>query len=165
MFVYKELPSPVGNLTLVASTQGLAAVLWEKERPDRVALTPLRHESEDATLKEAERQLREYFAGARTSFDLPLAPEGTEFQKRVWLELEKIPYGETRSYSQIAANLEHPKAVRAVGAANGRNPLSIIVPCHRVIGSSGRLTGFAGGLEAKAFLIQLEARRSCASPS
>jgi methylated-DNA-[protein]-cysteine S-methyltransferase len=111
-----------------------------------------------SVLLEAERQLAEYFAGTRRTFELPLDFEGTEFQRSVWAALLTIPYGETRSYGQIARQIGRPKAVRAVGAANGRNPLSIVAPCHRVIGASGELTGFAGGLETKEFLLALEAR-------
>jgi methylated-DNA-[protein]-cysteine S-methyltransferase len=108
------------------------------------------------TLDEAARQLTEYFAGDRTTFDLALAPHGTEFQQRVWMALRTIPYGETRSYGNIAAAVGSPSSSRAVGAANGRNPLSIIVPCHRVIGSNGHLTGYAGGMEVKRWLLAHE---------
>jgi len=101
-------------------------------------------------------QLNEYFAGKRRAFDIPLAPSGTEFQRRVWQELLQIPYGESITYREQAERLGQPKAVRAVGAANGKNPIGIIIPCHRVIGSSGRLTGFAGGVELKAQLLTLE---------
>jgi methylated-DNA-[protein]-cysteine S-methyltransferase len=109
-------------------------------------------------LLETEQQLNDYFAGTRKSFALKLDFNGTEFQKKVWAALLTIPFGETRSYGQIAKQIKKPKAVRAVGAANGRNPISIIAPCHRVIGSTGKLTGFAGGLEAKALLLALEGR-------
>jgi methylated-DNA-[protein]-cysteine S-methyltransferase len=102
------------------------------------------------------QQLDEYFAGARTGFDLELAPKGNQFQRRVWAKLTEIPYGHTRTYGQLADELGGPGLARAVGAANGQNPLSIIVPCHRVVGSSGKLTGYAGGLERKAFLLDLE---------
>lgn len=105
---------------------------------------------------QTEQQLNEYFSGTRKTFTIPLHPIGTEFQKQVWTALTSIPYGETRTYAQLASQIGNPKAVRAVGAANGKNPLSIIVPCHRVIGSSGNLTGFAGGLDAKATLLSLE---------
>jgi methylated-DNA-[protein]-cysteine S-methyltransferase len=154
--VYKVVDSPVGRLTLVATDEGLAAILWENDRPGRVRLNL---ESEDAghpVLLEAERQLREYFAGERTAFALKLDVEGTDFQRKVWTALLSIPFGETRSYAQIAAQIGKPKAVRAVGAANGRNPVSIVAPCHRVVGSSGALTGFAGGLDVKARLLELE---------
>jgi methylated-DNA-[protein]-cysteine S-methyltransferase len=109
-------------------------------------------------LLETERQLSEYFAGKRTRFAVPLEPRGSEFQKRVWSALKEIPFGKTRSYLDLAKTIGLPKASRAVGAANGKNPLSIILPCHRVVGASGALTGFAGGLETKAKLLTLEAR-------
>ena len=111
-------------------------------------------------LNETERQLAEYFSSTRTAFDLPLAPRGSEFQKTVWQALRKIPFGETRSYLALAKELGSANAVRAVGAANGKNPLSIVVPCHRVIGTDGALTGFAGGLEVKAKLLDFESSRS-----
>lgn len=155
-FTCKLMPSPVGMLTLVARGPALAAVLWEHERENRVRLGPLSEQNGHPLLVETERQLNEYFAGERTHFALPLDFQGTEFQKQVWQALLDIPYGETRSYGQIARSIGNPKSVRAVGAANGKNPISIIAPCHRVIGTSGALTGFAGGLEAKAFLLALE---------
>ena len=117
-----------------------------------------RHNDANLLLCEATRQLREYFAGERGRFELRLAARGTEFQRRVWRELERIPYGQTRSYGQIAAAVGAPRSVRAVGAANGRNPLPIVVPCHRVIGADGRLTGYGGGLPLKQLLLELEAR-------
>ncbi|KAA8694473.1 MULTISPECIES: methylated-DNA--[protein]-cysteine S-methyltransferase [Pseudomonas] len=153
---YKLMPSPVGQLTLVARNGKLAAILWETERANRVRLGELVEVDDSPALLQAERQLNEYFAGTRDRFDLELDFEGTEFQKKVWAALLTIPFGETRSYSQIATQIGSPKAVRAVGAANGRNPISIVAPCHRVIGASGRLTGFAGGLEAKQYLLTLE---------
>lgn len=155
-YVFKTMKSPVGLLKLVASDTGLTAILWEQDSPDRVPLSPLKENNQDKILLETERQLNEYFAGDRKAFSLPLDFVGTEFQKRVWNALLTIPYGETRSYGQIAKQLGNEKAMRAVGAANGRNPISIIAPCHRVIGASGKLTGFAGGLEAKALLLNLE---------
>lgn len=155
-YVSKTIPSPVGRLTLVASDAGLAAVLWENDSPRRVPITVAGEDLKHPVLREAERQLKEYFAGKRTSFDLPLDFQGTDFQKRVWKALLKIPFGETRSYAQIARALGKPSAMRAVGAANGKNPISIIAPCHRVIGKDGTLTGFAGGLKAKAHLLALE---------
>ena len=157
--VYKTMASPVGRLTLVASDDGLAAVLWENDRPGRVRLNVEAEEPEHPRLVEAERQLEEYFAGRRTRFDLPLDVSGTVFQRKVWTALLTIPFGETRSYKEIARQIGSPDAVRAVGAANGRNPVSIIAPCHRVIGSTGELTGFAGGLDTKARLLSLEAAR------
>jgi methylated-DNA-[protein]-cysteine S-methyltransferase len=155
---YKEMKSPVGKLKLVASSQALVAVLWEKERPNRVKLGAMNLDPRHPILIEAERQLSEYFTGQRIRFDLPLQLNGTEFQKKVWQALREIPFGKTRSYRDLARAVGLPKASRAVGAANGKNPLSIVVPCHRVIGANGALTGFAGGLATKAALLALEAK-------
>jgi len=154
--VFKTIWSPVGELTLVADANGLAAILWENDRPGRVRLGPLTEAPDHPLLVETERQLGEYFAGDRRRFDVPLSFAGTDFQKRVWGALLTIPFGETRSYGEVAAQIGKPGASRAVGAANGRNPISIIAPCHRVIGSTGKLTGFAGGMEAKKYLLELE---------
>lgn len=156
------LQSPVGPLKLVASDAGLVAILWPDDDPRRVRLGPLAEHDGHPILVETVRQLREYFAGARTRFDIPLDFHGTDFQKSVWRALLAIPFGETRSYAAIAREIGRPAAVRAVGAANGRNPISIIAPCHRVIGSNGALTGFAGGLETKDFLLRLEGRQEAA---
>ncbi|WP_231422061.1 methylated-DNA--[protein]-cysteine S-methyltransferase [Pseudomonas sp. Leaf59] len=155
---YILMPSPVGQLTLVARAGKLAAILWETERANRVRLDNLIEARDNPVLLETERQLHEYFAGTRNHFELELDFAGTVFQKQVWQALLTIPFGDTRSYSQIARQIGNPTAVRAVGAANGRNPISIIAPCHRVIGASGTLTGFAGGLEAKQYLLTLENR-------
>ena len=157
---YKEMESPVGKLKLVASANALLAVLWERKRPNRVKLAMLQHDPQQPILIKTERQLGEYFAGTRNQFDLPLEPTGTEFQKKVWRALQEIPFGQTRSYLDLAKSIGSAKAVRAVGAANGKNPLSIVVPCHRILGANGTLTGFAGGLETKAKLLALESRRS-----
>jgi methylated-DNA-[protein]-cysteine S-methyltransferase len=154
--VYKFLESPVGKLKLVASDKGLTAILWKNDSPRRVPLKDLVQNDKHPVLMQAEFQLREYFAGSRQMFDIPLDMRGTTFQKSVWEALLAIPFGETRSYGELAKQLGRPSASRAVGAANGRNPISIVVPCHRVIGSSGKLTGFAGGLEVKAYLLGLE---------
>jgi methylated-DNA-[protein]-cysteine S-methyltransferase len=143
-------------LTLVADPDALVAVLWENEDPRRVPLGPLTIDSDHPVLGLAERQLDEYFAGQRARFELPLSFLGTPFQKTVWAALRDIPYGTKLSYGDMAAGLGKPSATRAVGAANGRNPLSIIVPCHRLIGADGSLTGFAGGLDAKRYLLDLE---------
>jgi methylated-DNA-[protein]-cysteine S-methyltransferase len=148
--------SPVGALTLVASTDGIVAILWENDKPDRVPLGSLVEDAGHPILVRTTGQLAEYFAGMRRVFDLPLDIRGTDFQKSVWRALLAIPFGETRSYGEIARTIGRPSASRAVGAANGRNPLSIIAPCHRVIGAGGALTGFAGGLEAKRHLLALE---------
>ncbi|QKJ37699.1 methylated-DNA--[protein]-cysteine S-methyltransferase [Pseudomonas sp. MPDS] len=158
--LYKTIPSPVGQLILVARDTKLAAILWENERLNRVRLGPLEEDSQHPVLKETEHQLMEYFAGQRRRFDLALDFAGTDFQVRVWQALLTIPFGETRSYRDIAIQIGQPTAVRAVGAANGRNPISIIAPCHRVIGTSGSLTGFAGGLAAKQFLLSLEGQQT-----
>ncbi|WP_186222084.1 methylated-DNA--[protein]-cysteine S-methyltransferase [Burkholderia gladioli] len=154
--VCKRIPSPVGELTLVARDDKLVAILWENDRPTRVKLGLMRDDDEHPVLVETARQLREYFAGQRTVFALDIEFHGTEFQKRVWNALLTIPFGETRSYRDIAVQVGNHKATRAVGAANGRNPLSIVAPCHRVIGTSGELTGFAGGKDKKAALLALE---------
>jgi methylated-DNA-[protein]-cysteine S-methyltransferase len=154
--VYKMIDSPLGRLTLVATDDGLAAILWENDRPRRVRLNIDAEDNGHPVLVDTERQLTEYFAGRRKRFTVKLDVAGTDFQRRVWNALLTIPFGETRSYGQIAEQIGSPAAIRAVGAANGRNPVSIIAPCHRVIGSTGRLTGFAGGLEAKAHLLALE---------
>jgi methylated-DNA-[protein]-cysteine S-methyltransferase len=159
-YVHKLMKSPVGQLTLVASDEGLAGVLWPSERPGRVRLPIEREDARHPVLVQAERQLGEYFAGRRRTFSLKLDPVGTPFQQKVWQALLTIPFGETRSYAQIAKQMGRPTAARAVGAANGRNPVSIVTPCHRVVGSTGTLTGFAGGFEAKARLLALEAAGS-----
>lgn len=150
------MKSPVGKLTLVASESGICAVLWEKEKQGRVKIDLGELNPKNKILQEAKRQLEEYFKGKRSSFDLPLDLIGTDFQKKVWKALSKIPFGQTHSYLDIAKKLKNKNASRAVGMANGKNPISIIVPCHRVIGNSGKLTGYAGGLEAKKILLDLE---------
>jgi methylated-DNA-[protein]-cysteine S-methyltransferase len=154
---YKIMPSPVGTVKLVASDQGLAAILWENDRPSRVRLGELVEDPSNPILVQAEKELGEYFAGERTKFDVKLDMVGTDFQKDVWNALLSIPFGETRSYRDIARQVRRPTAFRAVGAANGRNPISIITPCHRAIGSDGSLTGFAGGLGTKKYLLEHEA--------
>ena len=153
---YKVIESPIGKLKLVGSDKGLVAILWENDSPRRVRLSELVADEQHPVIVETERQLGEYFAGKRKAFFIALDMRGTRFQRDVWEALLAIPFGETRSYGQLAKQLGNPRATRAVGAANGRNPVSIVVPCHRVIGSSGKLTGFAGGLEAKARLLSLE---------
>lgn len=143
------VPSPVGPLTLTQEDQALTGLHFG-EHPQQGAEGPT------PLLEKAARQLEEYFAGQRKKFSLPLAPKGTEFQLRVWQALLQIPYGETRSYGELAAMVGNPKACRAVGGANHRNPLSILIPCHRVVGTKGSLTGYAGGLSVKEFLLKLE---------
>jgi methylated-DNA-[protein]-cysteine S-methyltransferase len=155
-YTFITLPSPVGELKLVANGSRLAAILWENDKPNRVRLGPMTEDPGNPVLRKTAQQLEEYFSGSRNCFDLELDFVGTDFQKKVWAALLTIPFGETRTYSQIAEQIGNPTAVRAVGAANGRNPISIVAPCHRVIGASGKLTGFAGGLEAKERLLVLE---------
>jgi methylated-DNA-[protein]-cysteine S-methyltransferase len=140
----------------VASDSGLAAILWENDNPRRVPVNLVAEDPDHPVLIETEKQLREYFAGQRQVFSVPLDFGGTEFQNQVWQALLSIPFGETRTYTEIARQIGKPAAMRAVGAANGRNPISIIARCHRVLGSTGNLTGFAGGLQAKAHLLALE---------
>lgn len=154
---FKEISSPVGKLKLVASDGALVAILWEKEKLGRVRLDEMEVSDKHPILIRTENQLKEYFTGKRKVFDLPLAPIGTSFQQMVWNELRQIPFGETRSYGELATKMGSPKASRAVGAANGKNPISIVVPCHRVIGKNGKLTGFAGELGTKEILLKLEA--------
>jgi len=149
------IDSPVGPLEAVASDDGLVAVLWPDDPPGRVKLANVEPGMNDVLAK-ADEQLREYFAGTRTAFDLPLDLRGTEFQVAVWTSLATIPFGETATYGEQAKMINRPKAVRAVGAANGRNPVSIVLPCHRVVGANGALTGFAGGLDTKRFLLDHE---------
>ena len=151
-----EMASPVGTLKLVANETALVAVLWENENPKRVRLAELVEQADHPVLLETQKQLTEYFAGKRQQFDLPLDFAGTEFQHKVWQALLSIPFGETRSYRDIAEQIGNIKAVRAVGAANGKNPISIIAPCHRVVGTNGKLVGFAGGLGNKDILLRLE---------
>lgn len=162
--VRTTMPTPVGELTLIASTRGLRAVLWDGELPADTDIEVVSVKGGSAAarsagnraasaLAEAVLQLDEYFAGTRTEFDLPLDPVGTEFQQAAWLELRKIPFGETISYGEQARRLGDANKSRAVGAANGRNPLSIVVPCHRVVGANGSLTGFAAGVDIKEWLL------------
>jgi len=153
---FKNLKTPVGCLKAVASNDGLVAILWENDNPRRVPLGEMMERPSDAVLKLTERQLMEYFDGKRRSFDIPLDFAGTSFQKQVWQAFLKIPYGETRTYGEIAREIGKPVAGGAVGAACGRNPISIIAPCHRVIGAGGALGGFGGGLEVKRYLLDFE---------
>lgn len=159
----RTFDSPVGALCLAASDAGLHAVEFASPRHP-VPRGEGWHAGVHALLDETARQLEAYFAGTRRSFDLPLAARGTAFQKQVWDGLMRIPYGKTASYVELARMLGRPTASRAVGAANGRNPLSIIVPCHRVIGAGGALTGFSGGLSTKTFLLTLEGALPRANP-
>ena len=147
-----DLTSPIGLLRLTAEDGRLTSIQFQSQHGARKA----HYRDDDPVLEDCARQLEEYFAGKRKAFDLPLDAGGTAFQREVWGALGAIPYGEVRSYRDIAHVIKREKAVRAVGAANGRNPLPIVVPCHRVIGTNGTLTGFAGGLDAKKTLLELE---------
>ena len=156
---YHDMDSPVGTLRLVADSHGLREIRFERERHPKKAYPDWIHANEPAAsapIDIACMQLEEYFAGTRQHFELPLHPLGTPFQLEVWSELGRIPYGITISYGELARRIDKPLAVRAVGAANGRNPLPIVLPCHRVIGANGALTGFGGGLPTKRFLLTME---------
>ncbi len=157
MMRYTQIDSPMGPLLLVADDAGLRQILFVNGRRHA---HPVAAWKEDASpLKNTISQLRSYFAGEREAFDLPLAPEGTPFQQEVWRWLCEIPYGETISYGELARRIGNPQASRAVGLANGSNPIPIVIPCHRVIGSNGRLTGYGGGLPIKEKLLALEKKQ------
>ncbi|MEO6685076.1 MAG: methylated-DNA--[protein]-cysteine S-methyltransferase [Dyadobacter sp.] len=153
---FKTIESRVGKLTLVASEKGLSAVLWEKDDPERTGITFGLEDSNHPILLETEKQLIEYFAKKRKVFSIQLDFKGSEFQKQVWEALLTIPFGETRTYGQIAKQIGNPQAVRAVGGAANKNPVSIIAPCHRVIGATGKLVGFGGGIANKTILLDIE---------
>lgn len=153
------MSSPVGALQVVACDAGLRAILWPGDTPGRVRLAPARHAPDHPHVVEAGRQLAAYFAGELRAFSVPTQAGGTPFQASVWGALATIPFGATCSYAAIARQIGRPSAARAVGAASGCNPLSIVVPCHRVLGTNGTLVGFAGGLPAKRFLLALERRQ------
>jgi methylated-DNA-[protein]-cysteine S-methyltransferase len=156
---YRWIESPVGPMRLVGNEAALAGVLWEKQDPATSGFDLGAESAHLPVLVQAARELGEYFAGDRREFTVPLAFSGTEFQTTVWRALATIPFGETRSYGELARQIGSPLASRAVGAANGRNPIPIILPCHRVIGSSGSLTGFGGGLPMKKQLLEHERTR------
>jgi len=149
---YTHVDTPIGKLTVVAGGTGIRRILWDGEAPPEDAV-----EGHSDLLDAAVTQIREYFTGNRTTFDLPLDLGGTPFQEKVWRELGSIPFGTTISYGEQARRIGRPQAARAVGAANGRNPVPVVLPCHRVIGSSGALTGFGGGLDTKRTLLRHEA--------
>ena len=150
MIRFQNSQSPLGQLRLISNGNAITRIEFEGQHGHEGV------QQADAILDRCQQQLQEYFDGQRRAFDLPLAAEGTDFQHQIWAMLCRIPYGELRSYRDIAIACNKPKAMRAVGAANGRNPIPIIVPCHRVIGSNGTLTGYAGGLPAKQLLLKLE---------
>ena len=152
---YRFIDSPVGPLLVAGNDAGLHLIEFHAPRHPVPRGEDWR-EGDHAVLQQAQRQLDAYFAGRRQGFDLPLAPQGTAFQRQVWWELANIPFGRTISYAELARRVGRPTAMRAVGAANGRNPIPIVLPCHRVIGADGSLTGFGGGLPTKQFLLRLE---------
>ena len=145
--------SPVGKLCIGEESGVITRVTWSKIPREYIL-------EETELILECKKQLEEYFAGKRKTFDLPLVPKGTEFQQKVWKALQEIPYGETRTYGEIAAAIGNPKAARAVGMANNKNPIGILIPCHRVVGANGKLVGYAGGMEKKEFLLELERNNS-----
>jgi methylated-DNA-[protein]-cysteine S-methyltransferase len=159
MQIYEDIASPVGRLRLISSGEHLTAIWFEHGRDARKGDSGLRAGSSEV-IAAAKQQLHEYFCGSRCQFDLPLAPRGTDFQQRVWAQLMLIEYGTTTTYGALANQLGNPNASRAVGLANGSNPIPIVIPCHRVIGASGALTGFGGGLPVKSALLQLERSRT-----
>ncbi|MDF1761335.1 MAG: methylated-DNA--[protein]-cysteine S-methyltransferase [Coxiellaceae bacterium] len=157
--VYGEMPSPVSKLTLVCSEQGLHAILWVNDHENdkyQSIVSNLKRDDNYPLIKKTKKQLAEYFQCKRKAFDLPLVFDGTAFQNKAWQQLSKIPYGETISYGEQAKRMGDKNKARAVGMANGMNPIPIVVPCHRVIGSNGKLVGFGGGMDNKALLLNLE---------
>ena len=155
-YFIQDYKSPVGDLKIVATDKELNAVVFAKNWPDFKDRFKQAKKEKNAVTNRAIKQLEQYFAGKRTKFDLPIVLEGTEFQNKVWKALNKIPYGQTRTYKEQAKSVKSEKAVRAVGRTNGINPLCIILPCHRVIGSNGSLTGYAAGVDTKKRLLELE---------
>lgn len=153
---YQKMKSPIGILYLVSDEKSLRGVLFEDYwKPFQSRYSEMEQAS-TAILKKTEEQLKQYFAGKRQEFDLPIHLDGTDFQKKVWMALAKIGYGKTRTYQEQALLIKNPSAIRAVGRTNGLNPISVVLPCHRVVGKSRKLTGYAGGLKAKKFLLELE---------
>ena len=154
----ETIETPIGTMTLVSNGAALIG-LYTEEHKSRATFEPT-GTSKDEVLRETKRQLAEYFDGSRQWFDLPLDPAGTDFEKRVWNELKRIPFGQTRTYQYLAASIGSPAAAHAVGGANARNPISIIVPCHRVIRTDGNLSGYAGGIPTKRWLLEHEIGKS-----
>ncbi len=161
-FYMQKIQSPVGDLYLVANNEKLCGIIYESMWSHFEKKFKKIEEKNSSILTTTRQQLEEYFAGKRKTFDLPLELYGTDFQKKVWTTLTNINFGNVRSYKEQAFDLQAPKATRAVGRANGLNPISIVIPCHRVIGSNGSLTGYAGGLSAKKFLLSLESKNPAA---
>ncbi len=161
--VYKEMPSPLGTIRLFATDTGLAAALWKSEDYIQTKLSAAEKDDQHPILLQTEQQLTEYFAKTRTVFDIPLDFAGTEFQVRVWKALLDIPFGTTKTYGELAKILGDIKAVRAVGGALNKNPIAIVVPCHRIIGATGKMVGFAGGIANKSILLNLESKHKALS--
>jgi methylated-DNA-[protein]-cysteine S-methyltransferase len=161
-FLYNRMEGPIGELLLVGDGHALRGLFMQEGRT--AASVHPEWRPADEPFADVRRQLSEYFDGERAAFDVPLVISGTPFQRRVWQALRQIPYGETTTYGELARRVGRPSASRAVGLANGRNPIAVIVPCHRVIGSDGSLTGYGGGLERKRLLLELEAGRGAPSP-
>ncbi len=161
---FARIASPLGSIVVVATDAALTGVYFDGQRYQPPVGPDWRHRQDAELLRRAATQLAEYFSGARQRFELPLAPAGTPFQRRVWEAIAAVPPGETISYRELAARAGAPGSARAAGAATGRNPLSIVIPCHRIVGSDGALTGYAGGLERKRALLTLEQRFSTATP-
>ncbi len=157
---YTTLDTPLKTLTLLSDGTALTGIYLSEHKDATPRGTDWQNRDAATPFAEAKRQLQEYFDGTRTTFDLPLNPSGTDFQRRVWQKLQAIPFGVTISYGELARRIGDPNASRAVGLANGRNPLSIVIPCHRVIGANGKLTGYAGGIERKQWLLKFEAART-----
>jgi methylated-DNA-[protein]-cysteine S-methyltransferase len=155
MITFAEIKAPVGRLIIAGDDEGLWLIEFERARHPEPRNADW-GQGDTALLRETRKQLAAYFAGRLRTFDLPIATRGTAFQRSVWRALREIPYGATRSYADLACQIGKPNATRAVGAANGRNPVPIVVPCHRVLGSDGSLTGFGGGVDTKRFLLRLE---------
>ena len=159
-FRFERMESPLGPMLLLAVDDALAGIHFDGQRHHPVVGADSRHDPGHPALREAKAQLTEYFAGARSAFDLPLAPMGTPFQRAVWTAIRAVGYGETIAYGELAARAGAPRSIRAAGAATGRNPWGIVVPCHRIVGADGSLTGYAGGLERKRALLALETQRA-----
>jgi methylated-DNA-[protein]-cysteine S-methyltransferase len=156
MRYYDTFDSPYGGMLLAASEKGISGVYFNRQKHHPKRASDWQHAPGNAHLQEAKKQLAEYFAGKRREFDLELDPAGSSFQRRVWKAISGVPYGETISYGELARRCGFPEGARAAGAATGRNPIGIIVPCHRIVGASGKLTGYAGGLDKKRSLLALE---------
>ena len=166
MRYYDSFESPHGGMLLVASDAGLAGVYFDRQKHHPKRATDWHENPRHKVLRQARRELQEYFAGKRKRFEVPLDPEGTPFQRAVWKAISTVGFGKTISYGELARRAGHPGSARAAGAATGRNPLGIIVPCHRIMGSDGSLTGYAGGLDRKRALLELEgATRDLLSPA